>query len=106
MATFKNDFLVGTQNELRLLDTLRNYFCDDIQMTQQGSKFDYTSDIYFYELKTRNNNYATYPTTLIPYNKVLKDKIFMERQFFVFDFFDGTYFIKYSKELFESYYFV
>ena len=103
MTTFKNDFLVGTQNELRLLDTLRNYFCDDIEMTPQGSKFDYKSDRYFYELKTRNNKYATYPTTLIPYSKVLQDKIFMERQFFVFCFLDGTYYIKYNKELFETF---
>ena len=103
MATFKNDFLVGTQNELRLPDRLRNLFCDNIERTPEGSKFDYKSDRYFYEPKTRNNKYATYPTTLIPYSKVLQEKIFQERQFFIFDFTDGTYYIKYNKDLFETF---
>lgn len=100
MASFKNDYAMGTKNEDKVLLQINSYFNDNIvKSSSKFSKYDYKGDEYYYELKTRNNNYKTYPTTLIPYNKIMKDK----KQIFLFDFKDGLYYIEYIPDVFNDF---
>jgi hypothetical protein len=55
--------------------------------------YDWTNENYYVELKSRNNDYRIYPTTMIGYNKVQeweRDKT-DRRYFFLFGFLDGFY---------------
>ena len=102
MSSFENDHLVGTTNEITIHDTLNNYFKDNlIHQKEKYKKYDYKGNKYYYELKTRNNNYKTYPTTLIPYSKLMNG--LEDKQIFIFSFKDGIYYIHYNKELFDTF---
>jgi len=99
MSTFKNDYIVGTSNENRILEIITKFFNDDIVKSNNiYCKYDFKGTEYLYELKTRNNTYNKYPTTLIPLDKLITNKII-----FLFDFQDGLYYIKYDKLLFDSF---
>ena len=55
--------------------------------------YDWVNDNYYVELKSRNNDFNTYPTTMIGFNKVEewgKDTS-NKRYFFLFAFLDGFY---------------
>ena len=55
--------------------------------------YDWVNQDYYIELKSRNNKYITYPTTMIGFNKVEewgKDET-DRRYFFLFGFLDGFY---------------
>jgi hypothetical protein len=100
MASFKNDYEMGTKNEDKVLIQINSFFNDNIiKASSTYSRYDYKGDKYYYELKTRNNNYKTYPTTLIPYNKIMTNK----KQIFLFDFKDGLYYIEYIPEVFNEF---
>jgi len=101
MASFKNDYSFGTNNEDKVLEKITKHFNDGVikKAENKFSKYDYKGDNYYYELKSRNNNYKAYPTTLIPYNKIMEGK----KQCFLFDFKDGLLYIDYDKELFSKF---
>jgi len=100
MSSFKNDYSFGTKNEDVVLIKIEKHFNDNIKKSSSAvSRYDFKGDTYYYELKTRNNKYKTYPTTLIPYNKIMEDK----KQIFLFDFIDGLYYIEYDKDVFSKF---
>jgi hypothetical protein len=100
MSSFKNDYSFGTKNEDVVLIKIEKHFNDNIKKSSSNvSIYDFKGDTYYYELKTRNNKYKTYPTTLIPYNKIMEDK----KQIFLFDFTDGLYYIEYDKDVFSKF---
>jgi len=100
MASFKNDYEMGKTNEDNVLFKINSFFNDNIvKSTSRYNKYDYKGDEYYYELKTRNNNYETFPTTLIPYNKIMTNK----KQIFLFDFKDGLYYIEYIPTVFNDF---
>lgn len=100
IKSFKNDYQFGTQEEEKILNTINNYFKDNIKkVADKLCKYDFKGDNYIYELKSRNNKYETFPTTLIGKSKILKDS----KQIFLFNFTDGLYYIEYDKYIFDSF---
>lgn len=96
--SFKNDYYKGLEKEKEVLPIIRNFFNRDIQKTINNfERFDFACNKYKYELKSRNNEYSKYPTTLIPADKICK------RIIFLFYFTDGLYYIKYSKSKFSKF---
>jgi len=96
--SYKYDYLFGSQKENEVLPIIRNFFNRDIQKcTERYEKFDFFDERYKYELKSRNINYDTYDTTLIPTNKACK------RMIFLFNFKDGLYYIKYRRSKFDKF---
>jgi hypothetical protein len=88
------------KSELDLLPKLQEYFNKDIQhIKTKYSPYDYKDDNTYYELKTRNNCLNEYPTTMIGYDKINKDK----ETIFLFKYIDGLYYIKYNKDNFKDY---
>jgi hypothetical protein len=99
MKTFQGDYKFGTEKENQIHQIITNYFKEDILKSESStSKYDFYSSKHYYELKSRNNTYKAFPTTLIGVNKV-----FDINHIFLFCFKDGLYFIKYDKELFDGF---
>lgn len=96
----KQDIQTGLKSELDLLPRLQEYFNKDIQhIKTKYSPYDYKDNDTYYELKTRNNCLNEYPTTMIGYDKINKDK----ETIFLFKYIDGLYYIKYNKDTFKDY---
>jgi hypothetical protein len=96
--SYKMDYQNGKQKEEEVLPKIKNYFEREIQKsTERYELFDFYDEKYKYELKSRNVKYDTYPTTLIPKDKIRK------RIIFLFNFTDGLYYIKYKKTKFSSF---
>ena len=99
MHSFKEDYSFGIQQEDKILPLVSKYFNDNIiKSPSKTSIYDYIGTNYFYEVKSRNNKYDAFPTTLIGANKVFTDK-----QIFIFNFLDGIYYILYDENLFKTF---
>ena len=94
------DYTFGTEQEDLVLPKIKEYFKRDIKKSEDKyAKSDYFDDDYFYEMKSRTNNYSKYPTTMITQDKIREDKPLI----LLFNFTDGIYYIKYDKEKFLTY---
>ena len=92
------DYNFGLQCENNIMHTLQNYFNDDsITKLNRYNTFDYKGNNKFIELKSRNNTYNKYPTTMIGYNKIMKASKLNEDIYFIFNYTDGLYLYKYDK---------
>jgi hypothetical protein len=90
----------GLIEQTNLLPVLRNFFKKDInEIENKLSPFDYECTKYYYELKTRTNALSKYPTTLIGRNKIEGTK----KTILIFKYIDCLCFIKYNKELFDTF---
>lgn len=99
MNTYQKDVILGLRMESIILPQIRTYFKrkDIKKTTDKYSLYDFYDDEYKYELKSRNNKYETYPTTLICCNK-LSDKTI-----YLFNFQNGLYYLEYDEELFSTF---
>lgn len=99
--SYKQDYEFGKLNENKILSTLRKFFNDDtiMQTTNKYNKYDFKSlkTNRKIELKSRQNFYNTFPTTIIPADK-LGDDVTL-----VFSFRDGDYYIDYEPALFNTF---
>jgi len=94
-----SDVKFGLDNESKLFQLLRDKFDKDlVRTTGKYAIFDYRSELIDVELKTRKNNYATYPDTMIGVNKLEYAEKTDKDVYFVFSFFDGNYYWKYDKK--------
>jgi hypothetical protein len=91
----------GIEAEDEVLDIIQNKFKDNIsKVDERYCKYDFEGDKYIYELKMRNNFYSSFPTTMIPQDKILDSD---KRQVFLFKFKDGLYYIKHRKKIFKDF---
>ena len=85
------DYTFGKQHEEKILKDISHFFNDSIVPTSDTySKYDFEGKNYIYELKSRTCKLGTYPTTLLPVDKVIKTR----KQIFLFHFTDGLYYIE------------
>lgn len=97
--TIEEDLEFGLTAETDLLNTLRSFFKNNFyKIDNPRSPWDYQNDTHFFEMKSRRNNKDTYPTTMIPKNKVRHPNTI-----FLFNFYDGVYYIHYDKDLFDTF---
>jgi hypothetical protein len=100
--SFKKDYETGKEAEDIVHNDINLFFKDNIIKCENNySKYDYEGDKYIYELKTRNNLYCSYPTTLIAGDKIINKS--PKRQIFLFNFKDGLYYIKYREKKFNKF---
>ena len=99
---FKKDYNFGKLNEIKLLNTLQTFFNDsEIESLDNYNSFDFKGRNKFIELKSRNNTYDKYPTTMIGCNKLNDARNYDNLNFdvyFVFNFIDGIYYWKFTPE--------
>ncbi len=99
------DLKFGTQKEEELITVLSEAFGVNLVKQKRGAIIDFESDTIGVELKSRNNTYKKYPTTLIPTNKIdyINKTEGNKKYIFAFAFTDGLYYIEYDKEKFSSF---
>lgn len=106
MRSQKEDLAFGLASEAHHLALLSD-FLEPLRKTPSTfAPFDYSneSNTLYVELKTRRIPHRKYPTTLIGKNKVdFASKDPSRRFYFVFCYTDGLYYIRYDKELFDSF---
>ena len=96
---FKKDYTFGIKKEVELLPKIKLFFNDEtITQLDRLNVFDYKGDNKYIELKSRNNNYSKYPTTMIGYNKIKKALELNEDVYFIFSFTDGIYYYKFDRD--------
>ena len=96
---FQRDYQFGKQQEVVLLPRLNEFFKDEIKpTTDKFHKYDFEGKEYVYEMKSRTCCFETYPTTLLPADKVITDK----KQIFLFNFTNGLYYIEYNEEAWKD----
>tara|TARA_R110001632_G_scaffold202615_3_gene325781 strand:- start:215 stop:679 length:465 start_codon:yes stop_codon:yes gene_type:complete len=98
--TFNGDYKNGRLCERVVLSYLNSRHSQKHQYTlypKSNSVMDFYSDKYEGELKSRNNEYSKYPTTMIGENKLLNHKEDKKYRYY-FLFTDGLYRWKYNKD--------
>ena len=99
MSKFLKDYNYGINKELQLLPQIQTFLNDDtIYKLDDSNIFDFKGNNKYIELKSRNNNYSKYSTTMIGYNKVVKASSFIEDVYFFFNFTDGLYYWLYNTD--------
>lgn len=100
MTFYPVDNKRGLEEQKKLLPIIKEFFKTDIiEIDDKHSVFDYKCSNCYYELKTRTNALDKYPTTLIGRNKTISDKDI----YLLFKFTDCLTYIKYNKELFDTF---
>ena len=103
MPSLAIDLTYGLEKEQDIMTTLSKFFEKDLKKTTDHyCPFDFEDEekTISIELKSRRNCHNTYPTTLIPVHKITDDT---KNLYFVFQFTNGVYFIKYEKEVFDKF---
>jgi hypothetical protein len=100
MPFYPKDYDFGIQQEIKILPILQEKFGENLMPKEtRYSRYDYFTENALFELKSRTNTKEKYPTTLLTCNKVLEGK----EQYFLFNFIDQLCYIKYEKELFDTF---
>jgi hypothetical protein len=105
MRHYNDDVQMGLANEDRCLPILETHFKTTFHHNRRYTVFDYKNeneDIWV-ELKSRRVPYARYPTTIITRNKLNFCLDASKSYYIVYQFEDGLYYIKYNKELFDTF---
>lgn len=100
--TFKNDYEFGLQREEEIFNLIIDHFKyhENIKFSAKFSLYDYeSSDGATFELKSRRCKKNTYSTSLLGTNKITS----ATNQYFIFSFLDYNGYIKYDKDLFDSF---
>ena len=100
MDKMENDLFIGSLNEDYGIDIIKDFFkLNNLSKTGEMDILDFYNkekDIYF-EIKSRRNNYNTYPTTMIGYNKIIEARKY-KTVYFIFIFEDGDYYYKFNPD--------
>jgi hypothetical protein len=97
-----NDLAFGANNEIKVIDIIKKHWKDDTitKTSNKYCKYDFESDNCIWELKSRRNTKTQYPTTIIPVHKLID---IPKDYYFVFYFTNICSYIKYDKDLFETF---
>jgi hypothetical protein len=99
MDKFKIDEDFGTEQENKSEEYIKKYFKQmTLKKLSRFNKFDFEGDTALFEVKTRRNNYNKYPSTMVGYNKILACKKCEKDVYFIFQYLDGNYYYKYTKD--------
>ncbi len=98
--SFSNDYKFGKTEEERVLIKVCRFFDEEIHPTTQFCRWDFESDTAIYEMKSRNVSSNTYIDVMIGYNKI---QPICKPQYFLFNFTDGLFYIKYDEQVFMDF---
>jgi hypothetical protein len=100
VLSLNKDIEFGLSAEPEVINHLSKYFKEEITKTEDPyCRHDAESQETKYEIKTRRNKYAAFPTTIIPVHKTKVEG----RLVFVFKFTDGLYYCVYDPVQFALY---
>jgi len=101
----KEDIKMGEVNEDLNVKKLETTFNTDLKNFGKYSILDWrnSSSTVYVELKSRRLNHNSYDTTIVGMNKIEKCVNPDVKYYFAFSFLYGLYYIKYEKELFDTF---
>lgn len=102
--SLKQDKKFGEDSELNNKSFFDFFFNQDFKKLSPFDVMDFEGSKCYLEVKTRNNEFNKYPTTMIPMNKIEFAKTSLKTIYFVFVFTDNTYYIKYEEDKFKNYF--
>jgi hypothetical protein len=99
MKNIAVDYEMGVLKERELHSTLEKFFgCVFEKPSNKYSVFDFFSEKCYMEVKTRRNNWKTYPSTIVGKNKLDFAKSIKDRPvYFCFQFQDGLFYWIYNE---------
>ena len=105
MSKKQSDLVLGFHSENEMLMVLQNYFGDST-MNKTRDPFgaiDFIGDEIYCELKTRRIKHDQYDTCLIGCNKLEAFKRSSKKNYIVYRYLDGNYYIEYDQDLFRTF---
>lgn len=94
---FEQNKYDGDCGEKNTLPIIEQYFNVQLTKTDKNHVMDFRDNYgTYYEVKTRNNNYNKYPTTMVGYNKIQFAERVCRPVYFIFNFLDGVYYYEYT----------
>jgi hypothetical protein len=106
MLEYSVDVDYGLMSENDMLPFLEFYFKTDlVKSSSKYCKYDYKGEGIKIELKTRRVSHDDFPTTFVNSSKIDYVKTLADDTefYFVFKYTDGIYYIKYDRELFDTF---
>lgn len=105
MSRKENDIKFGTEQEIKLFDTLKTYFNSKSLKPSKNkyALFDYESKSQMIELKSRYCCKDTYSTTIVGLNKIEYARNSDKKCYICFNFEDGLYYIKFNEKQFDNF---
>lgn len=101
MLSIKDEVNYGTAKQKELFNDINKFFGGNLKPTKFiYARYDFYDNTHIYELKSRKCSIHEYPSTVIALNKIDKKG---RPQVFIFAFTDGIYYIRYDKELFDTF---
>ena len=102
MRSFQNDYRYGLDSEGLIHKTLEHKFGS---LTKTGSycPVDFEGTDWYIEVKTRRCTREKYPTTLLPYSKIVYAEKQLKPTYFIFVFTNGIFGIRYEKQRFADF---
>ncbi len=99
-STYKVDYKYGREKEAELFETIKNKFDNTLEPAKERfALFDFNSKDTSVELKSRRVNHNQYKDTMIGINKIYCANKYPDKSFiFCFNFLDGLYYFKHSKD--------
>ena len=104
-CTQADDLKFGYTHERNVLERLQTQFNSTLMRGGTYDTMDYTNPAktLFIELKSRRINHNQYPTAIIGRNKVRFCSDPTKEYYFVYNYEDGLFYIKYDPELFATF---
>ena len=106
MLSQEEDIAYGKKSEMNLHKTIESLVGDTVEWKGGFEIFDYSNKgrTIWVELKTRRIKHDDYPTAIIGSNKLeLCKKTEGVEYYFVYNYLDGIYYIKYDKAVFDTF---
>ena len=100
---YKKDLEFGFKAEDDLFGKIKSIYGEKIIKTEPNCRVDYCDDNTLIELKSRRNNYNTYPTTMISKGKIDYMLDSGKRSICLFNFTDGLYSIEIDKNKIDKF---
>ena len=101
MPIYKEELEFGLVSENNLKNCIQNYFqTSELIKLSMFHPFDFVSNNFYFEIKTRRNELNLYPSTLIGYNKFEFAETVIslfKKCYFIFQFTDGLYYYEYKQ---------
>jgi hypothetical protein len=99
ISKLNNDLSFGLESEINNFEKFKIFLnCPELQQTKKADIFDYESDEYLVELKSRKCLSTTYKDTMVGVNKLKYCKEEGKETYFCFQFQDGLFYWKYCSE--------
>jgi len=95
---YVKNVIEGENGENICKEQIETNFGVSLKKTPKNFVFDFQDNNgTYYEIKSRNNTYKKYPTTMVGYNKIEFANKLSKSVYFVFKFTDGIYYYEYDK---------